>query len=296
MRKVLAVGGAVVVLATFYLRVASRAGLAGRALIGLLFGGLLVVVALGAGSTPRAVAQLPPSFDPASVSGSISPILTGWGVSQPIVIRFSAPMNAASVQGALRVSPQAEVRVEWDATASALYVVPLAGWTPGTVYTVTVGAGAQAQDGATLEPMPPAIVHVRSAATTELAATKLVGDDRVALDSGFLLTFSRAVDLASLRDALTIDPPVAGTFAFEGSPGSMPDVVWQPSAPLEPDTSYTVSLGPTAVDIEGAPLADRPTLTVRTVSRPSVIHCRNSSALTGPLPPFGWRIPMSVNG
>ena len=195
-------------------------------------------------------------------------------MSQPIVIRFSAPMATASVQAALRISPQADVRIEWDATASALYVVPLAGWTPGTVYTVTVGGGAQAQDGAALEPMPPAIVHVRPAATAELSATKLVGDDRIALDSGFLLSFSRAVDLASLRDAFTIDPPVAGTFALEGSPGSMPDVVWVPSTPLAAGTAYTVSLGPTAVDAEGAPLAGSPTLTVQTVTRPSVVRFR----------------------
>ena len=239
-----------------------------------MFGGLLVAAALASNPTPRAVAQLPPSFDPASVSGSISPIQTGWGVSQPIIVHFSAPMDAASVQAALRISPRAEIRLEWDATASQLYVVPVVGWMPGTVYTVTVAPGALAQDGATLELMPPAIVHVRPAVTAELSATKLVGDDRIALDSGFLLSFSRAVDLAALRDALTIDPPMTGTFAFEGSPGSMPDVVWQPSAPLRPDTSYTVSLGPTAVDLEGAPLADRPSLTVRTVSRPSVVRFR----------------------
>ncbi len=274
MRKVLAVGGAAVVLAAFYLRVASRAGFAGRAVIGLVFGGLLVAAALGSNATPRAVAQLPPTFDPASVSGFISPILTGWGVSQPILIHFSAPMDAASVQAALRISPRAEVSLEWDATASELYVAPVVGWTPGTVYTVTVAAGARAEDGATLDPMPPAIVHVRPAATAELTATKLVGDDRIALDSGFLISFSRAVDLAGLRDALTIDPPTDGTFAFEGSRSSMPDVVWVPSAPLAPDTTYTVSLAPSAVDLDGAPLADPPSLSVRTVGRPSVVRFR----------------------
>ena len=274
MRKILAVGGAAVVLAAFYLRVASRAGLAGRALIGLVFGGFLVAAALGSTSTPRAVAQLPPSFDPASVSGSISAIQTGWGVSQPIVIHFSAPMATASVQASLRISPRAEIRLEWDASASELYVAPVVGWTPGTVYTVTVGAGAQAQDGAILELMPPAIVHVRPAATAELTATRLVGDDRIALDSGFLISFSRAVDLAGLRDALTIDPPADGTFAFEGSRSSMPDVVWVPSAPLAPDTTYVVSLASSAVDLDGAPLAEPPSLTMQTVTRPSVVRFR----------------------
>jgi uncharacterized protein YkwD len=274
LRKVLVIGGAAVFFAAFYLRVASRAGFAGRALIGLVFGGFLVAAAaLGSSFTPRAVAHLPASFDPAAVSGSISPIQTGWGVSQPIVIHFSAPMAADSVESVLRVSPRADVRLEWDASGSQLYVTPIVGWTSGTVYSVTVGPGARSQSGAALAPMAPAIVYVRPAATAAVEATKLVGD-RIGLESGFRLTFSRAVDLAGLRDAFTISPAADGTFAFEGSAGSMPDVVWVPDAPLKPNTTYTVSLGSSAVDLEGAPVADPPSLTVRTVSRPSVVRFR----------------------
>ena len=274
MRKVLVLGGAAVYLAGFYLRVASRAGFAGRALIGLVFGGFLVAAAaLGSSSVPRAVAHLPASFDPAAVSGSISPIQTGWGVSQPIVIHFSAPMAADSVEEALHVSPHADVRLEWDASGSQLYVSPIVGWASGTVYSVTVGAGAKSQDGAALAPMASSIVYVRPAATAALEATKLMGD-RISLESGFRLTFSREVDLAALRDAFTISPAADGTFALEGSASEMPDVVWIPDAPLKPNTTYTVSLGASAVDLEGAPVADPPALKVRTISRPSVVRFR----------------------
>jgi uncharacterized protein YkwD len=274
LRKVLVLGGAAVYLAGFYLRVASRAGFAGRALIGLVFGGFLVAAAaLGSSSVPRAVAHLPASFDPAAVSGSISPIQTGWGVSQPIVIHFSAPMAADSVEHVLHVSPHADVRLQWDASGSQLYVSPIVGWASGTVYSVTVGAGAKSQDGAVLAPMASAIVYVRPAATAALEATKLVGD-RIGLESGFRLTFSRAVDLAGLRDAFTISPAADGRFAFEGSATSMPDVVWIPDAPLKPNTTYTVSLGSSAVDLEGAPVADPAALNVRTISRPSVVRFR----------------------
>jgi uncharacterized protein YkwD len=274
LRKVLVVGGAAVFLAGFYLRVASRAGFAGRALIGVVFGGFLVAAAaLGSSSAPRAVAHLPASFDPAAVSGSISPIQTGWGVTQPIVIHFSAPMATDSVEAVLHLSPRADVRLEWDASGSQLYVAPIVGWTSGTVYSVTVGPGAKSEDGATLAPMAPAIVYVRPAATATVEATKLVGD-RIGLDSGFRLTFSREVDLAALRDAFTISPAADGTFALEGSASEMPDVVWIPDGPLKPSTTYTVSLSSSAVDLDGAPVADPPALKVRTISRPSVVRFR----------------------
>jgi uncharacterized protein YkwD len=182
-------------------------------------------------------------------------------------------MAAASVEEAVHVSPHADVRLEWDASGSQLYVSPIVGWASGTVYSVTVGDGARSQDGAALAPMASAIVYVRPAATAAIEATKLVGD-RIGLESGFRLTFSRAVDLAGLRDAFTISPAADGTFAFEGSATSMPDVVWVPDAPLKPNTTYTVSLASSAVDLEGAPVADPPAFTVRTISRPSVVRFR----------------------
>lgn len=268
-----AVGAAAVVLALIYVRAAARSSLGGRLLVGLVFGGFLVAAALGSTSAPPAIGHPPPSFDPRSVSGSISPIQTGWGIRQPIVVRFSAPMDAASVQAALRITPRAEIRLEWDATASQLYVVPVDAWTAGTVYTVSVGAGARSLDGAVLQPMAPAIVSVRPAATANLTATKVSGD-RIALDSGFRLTFSRAVDLASLRDAFTIVPAASGSFALEGSRTSMPAVVWVPSQPLAPDTTYAVALGRSAVDLDGAAVVAPPSLTVRTVTRPTVVRFR----------------------
>ena len=274
LRKVLAVGGAVVFLATFYLRVAARAGLGGRVLIGAVFGGvLLAAAALGSAAPPRADAHLTSTFDAASVSGSISPIQTGWGITQPIVIRFSARMAATSVQAALRISPQAEVKLDWDASGSQLYVEPLVGWEAGTVYTVTVGPGAKAADGTVLAPMPPATVYVRPPASAVLAPTHTLGD-RLGLDSGFRLTFSRPVDLASLRDAFTMSPAADGTFAFEGATGAMPDVIWVPSGTLKADTVYTISLSSAAVDLDGAPVTEPASLKLRTIARPEVVRFR----------------------
>jgi hypothetical protein len=272
-RKVLAVGGTAVVIALYLVAVASRQRNAGRVLLGLAFGALLVIGALGATAVRPATADLPPTFDAAAVTGSISPVQAGWGVRQPIVLTFSAPMDAASVQAALHVSPPVEVRLAWDASGRRLYVTPVDAWSAGTAYTVTVGAGARSRAGAALEPMLPAVVFVRSAATAELTATRWLGE-RLALDSGFRLTFSRTVDLASLRDAFTITPFAAGTFAFEASRSAMPALVWVPSEPLLADTLYTVTLGPSAVDVEGAPIADPPSLTARTVSRPAVVRFR----------------------
>ena len=59
--------------------------------------------------------------------------------------------------------------------------------------------GAKAADGTVLAPMPPATVYVRPPASAVLAPTHTLGD-RLGLDSGFRLTFSRPVDLASLID------------------------------------------------------------------------------------------------
>jgi hypothetical protein len=281
LRKVLALSGAAFFLAAFYVRVVARTGVAGRALLGLLFGAFIFgAAALASSSTPRAAAEAQPTLDVAAVQAAISPIETNWGVEQPITIHFSAPMQSASVEAAIEITPKAEVRFQWDSTATLLYVQPAVGWSPGTTYSVSVGAGARSQDGATLPPVASAIVAVRAPATATLEPTTMVGK-RLSLDSGFRMTFSRAVDLASLRDALTITPAVDGTLGLEGAPGDMPVVVWVPIGPLAPDTKYTVSLGRSAVDLDGAPLADPPSLTLTTVTRPDVVRFRPRDKDTG---------------
>ena len=281
MRKLLALGGAACFVAAFYIRLAARAGFAGRAIIGIVFGAFLFgAAAFASNSTPRAAAELPPTLDVAAVQAAISPIQTDWGVEQPITIHFSAPMEEATVEAAVKITPAADVTFDWDATASELHVMPAVGWTPGTAYSVTVGPGARSQDGAALPPVPAAIVSVRPPATATLEPTKMVGK-RLGLDSGFRMTFSRAVDLASLRDALIIEPATDGTLGLEGAAGEMPVVVWVPTRPLAPDTTYTVQLGSTAVDVEGAPLRDPPSLSFKTVKRPDVVRFRPADKASG---------------
>jgi uncharacterized protein YkwD len=274
LRKVLAVGGAAFFFGTFYVRLIARAGLAGRAVLGVVLGAVLVATAtFASNATPRAAAELRPTLDIAAVQAQIAPIQTGWGIDQPVTIHFSAPMDRSSVEAALLISPRADVRLAWDALGSELQVQPVVGWTAGYTYSVSVGPGARSQAGAALTAVASAIVHVDGPASATLAPTKMVGK-RLGLESGFLMTFSRPVDLASLQHALTISPAVDGTLALEGAPGDMPTVVWVPSAPFAPDTTYTVVVGPSAVDLAGGPLADPPSLTLRTVTRPDVVRFR----------------------
>jgi uncharacterized protein YkwD len=204
-------------------------------------------------------------------------IQTSESPSAPVSISFPSPMNEASVDEMLKITPPTVVDISWDRTGTLLTVVPTTAWRAGTYHSVTVGAGALDATGRPLERPLRAAFLTRPAETATLSATSMVGDE-VAVATAFRIEFSGPVDESSLDVLVT--PAVEGsTIPAPDSTEAAPIYAFLPADPLDPDTEYTVRLGASTRDLDGAEI-DAPSLVVRTAAVPAVVRFRPRNTWT----------------
>ena len=132
MRKLAATALSVPIIASLYLPLVLRRSIAARLGLAVVIGGFLAVAALGTLATPGTRAT--PASTPAPVATSeFGPaVRTNVALTTPLTVSFSRPMDRASVAAALAVSPDASVRLAWDATNTTLTVAPSDGWSVAT--------------------------------------------------------------------------------------------------------------------------------------------------------------------
>jgi hypothetical protein len=179
----------------------------------------------------------------------------------PIVVDFSTLMDTDSVERAIRVSPSSEVSLRWS--RERLSIVALEPWDANRRYTVTIGSGARDQAGTPLE--EPFRLSFRTVAAGLVVETVVPADGAAGISVGtsIALVFDQALDPDSVDDdLLTIAPAIAGSLDVVASPGAagMRDASsrilrLQPSGPLDPNTTYEVTLAPglRGVDDAGMP-------------------------------------------
>jgi uncharacterized protein YkwD len=273
LRKLAAALLAVPIIVVLYLPLLARRSVASRTAVVL---GVCAFVGLGligfwgpAGTTAR-----PPSNPVPVTSAAVrTDLRVGQAPQAAISIAFSTPMNPASVAASLRIEPAADVDAAWDAGRTMLTLTPRTGWLPGTFYTVTVQPGALAESGRPLSRPVLAAFLVRDATQARIAADH-AAKGRASLDTAITLTFDRAVDATTVAQALRIRPAIKGTLLPVGRRSAPESFVFQPAAPLKPNTAYRVSLRRGIVDEDGAPVAASKTVTIRTVAAPRVIRYR----------------------
>ena len=78
----------------------------------------------------------------------------GVTVQPELELRFSASMDAASVEAALEFDPPVPMRYEWQNDATRLLIVPTLPLTPATEYVLRLGRGARDLRGAALSGAP----------------------------------------------------------------------------------------------------------------------------------------------
>jgi hypothetical protein len=272
LRKLAAALFALPVVAALYVPVVLRRSIAVRA--GLVLGGgaILALGAIGL-AVPRGTAAIPPKQAVVVPEAAFRDIAVGQPVDGVASVEFSAPMDVASVEAALSVSPAADVETSWSADARTLTISPVSGWAPGTYYTVTVGADAGDEAGTALGRPARAVFLTRPSTVGRVLADHPTGQ-AVALDTAFVVTFDRPIDLGSAIAAFRIEPPIAGKFEVVRRTAA-DRLVYRPSEPLAPDTEYLVSFdGAVLRDADGAPLAEAPAVEVRTEEAPGVVRFR----------------------
>jgi hypothetical protein len=183
---------------------------------------------------------------------------TDLSLDAPILVDFSTLMDTASVEGAISLSPDADVTLRWS--RERLAIVPDGGWEPNRHYSLTIGVGARDQAGTPLE--HPFRLSFRTA-EAGLTVKTIVPADAVAgvsVTSPIALIFDQPLDPESVSDdLLTITPTVAGSLDVVAPTGAagLADaarriLLFEPSAQLEPNTTYEVTLAAGLLGADGA--------------------------------------------
>jgi uncharacterized protein YkwD len=239
-----------------------------------------VAVGLGGMVAFGAIAFARPTLTTASPVADIVPLTqasfrmavgTNMDLLSPATIMFTTPMERDSVEAAVSVDPPVPVKLDWNADATSVAIVPTEHWAPGTYYTITVGPGALATSGRPTTRPTRAAFLTRDAATALLGATGKV-EKRVTTDSAFTVSFDQAVDLSSVGHAIRLDPPAAGSLTRTTSADGTSTYTFIPSEPLAPDTRYRLVVDG-ARDAAGL-LIDPVALAMRTIAAPTVVRFR----------------------
>ena len=233
------------------------------------------IIAVAIGRPAPTVATAPTAIVPLARGAFTTEVATNRAVTDPVRIVFSAPMDARSVAAAIRVDPATDVDLTWNDAGTELTIAPASAWAAGVFHTVTVEPGALALSGQPLTQAARAAFLTRPATAATAAVTASIGD-RVALDSAFVVSFARPVDVASVATGIRLDPPTPGTVQAVAQPGESAAgpirFAFVPAEPLNPNEEYRLIVSGVR-DADGLSL-DTVRLTVRTIAAPSVVRFR----------------------
>ncbi len=268
MRKLGAALLALPVLVRLYLTPGVRRGTAMR--LGAVVAGAAVMALVAFVSQGPAPSTAVPASTPAPVSAALlDAVRTSQPLAKPFEIRFGSEMDAPSVAGALRISPEVAVQLTWDETGRVLTVGPLTHWEPDTLYAVTVDRSARAMDGGALR-QPVHEVFLTAPGGTARIVTVGTSGSRARVDAGFRIELDRAVDVTAVRAAFHVEPAIDGIL----NPGPSPtEFVFLPTGALDADATYHLWLAG-LVDQDGVAFEGTSSLDVTTVRAPEVVRFR----------------------
>ena len=250
MRRLAAALLAVPVIASLYLA-ALVPILRARPPVAALAAGSVVLMVGATFLLTRPTAPLPPAAQSSVPPGAVGSVLgegaqTASGSSAAPGVGEPAALVAGGSQAA--------------ATAAPLVADPAAA-------NIGVSRGQPAAPTAT----------VPAATTVQFSASQTSGN-RLRLTSGLRLRFDRPVTLRAVNASLAITPAVKGTVtAVDGR-----QYIFTPSAPLAPNTAYTVRLHGSLTDTTGRAIATPQPARFLTVAAPALIRFRPMGG-TGPV-------------
>jgi Bacterial Ig-like domain len=166
--------------------------------VSLLVAGLLLGLPVKqvAGGTPPSFVPIPPQADSGRSQGDL-PLDVGYQV------KFSKPMNEASVESAVSISPGVGLKFQWDAAAENVTLVPDPHWTPNTAYVANFSTTATDQQGLALASPMQYAFKSGSLTSGTLIATEVV-DQLVSPGTAFQVTFTRPVKALMVQMHLTV--------------------------------------------------------------------------------------------
>lgn len=184
----------------------------------------------------------------------------------PVSLRFSRPMNLASLASAIRISPPVAFEIDSDPRLPQQIELTLfgSGAEPvlqfGTRYTVTIDASATDHEGV---PMDGAAAFSFTTGRAAVITTQPADDgrlQRLGPDNPVIIYFNAAIDPASIRDdAIRIRPALAAAPVVY--PLTDPESGWtrlQVQGIWQPNTEYAITVQRRLRTVDGQPLMNTP--------------------------------------
>jgi hypothetical protein len=200
--------------------------------------------------------------NPTVVASQPEPNQDDVPLASAIVLQFSTLMDTASVEEALAISPEIELTPSWS--GEALTLTPVEPLGEGVDYMLSIGTDARDSAGTPLERSY--LLSFGTVSSGLSASIVMPADDAegISTRTPIAVVFDRALDPETLDDGLfAIEPDVAGSLEVVEAPGAAgmrePGarvLRFQPSAPLQANTTYQVTVGTELVGTDGAALAE----------------------------------------
>lgn len=147
-------------------------------------------------------------------------------LQQPILVKFNQPMDHASTEAAVQITPATQVAYSWDSNSTTLEVQPSSGdLAPNTQYQVTIGPGAktasqqslsQSQTITFVTQAPPSPAPTPTPRPTPTSSSLLTGEKQVAILGGSATAplqwaaDSSAIYYVDAKGALNVVPAQGG--------------------------------------------------------------------------------------
>ncbi len=153
-----------------------------------------------------------------------------------IAITFDEPMDKASIEQHLKITPQIATEYSWDEQGKTLTITPVSPLQKETEYKVTIEKGAQSQIGGVL--MKDVVYDFATVGKVKVTATSPANKTSgVSINTLIKITFDQEVDHKSAQDNFTITPSVPGLFSWQDN-----TLIFTASQSLNYQTAYTVTL------------------------------------------------------
>ncbi|HEY6607982.1 MAG TPA: Ig-like domain-containing protein [Candidatus Limnocylindria bacterium] len=180
----------------------------------------------------------------------------------PVFLTFTTLMDTASVEAALRITPQLTHELLWS--GRVLQIAPNEALDPDTEYRITIGSEATDVAGVALGEDQAVGFTTVVAGLDVMTVIPSDGTDGIATTSQIAVIFDQPIDPGTASDdLLTITPSVAGSVEIVQLPGDPPEddgagsaLVFVPSGPLPANTTFSVELIPGILGVDGDGLAD----------------------------------------
>ncbi len=170
--------------------------------------------------------------------------------STPLRINFNYPMDMASVRRALKISPAITGNVAWNANKTTFVLTPTVPLPNETRYTIRFDDGLRDANG---DPLPPPAPLRFTTPPPILNTYPQSGATSVHPAGAIRVTFDRLMDPTSTEAAFSITPATDGDFAWDET-----TLLFRPAdGYLSEYTTYTVTVGTDARDLDGNPILRR---------------------------------------